>query len=134
VKSTRHAHIAPGEYQYIRASSGVWGLPFTYFIQQEQGWVGLYIDRGAGPTEENKHIFDRLLSHKKEIEGAIGGELTWLRLNEKRACRIACPTSGGYKSAESKWPEIQDTMIEAMTRLEKALFPHLDKLKTELAL
>jgi hypothetical protein len=41
--------------------------------------------------------------------------------------------SGGYRSDESKWPEIQDAMIAAMARLEKALGPHLEKLKMELA-
>jgi hypothetical protein len=39
---------------------------------------------------------------------------------------------GGYKSDEAKWPAIQDAMIDAMGRLEKALAPHLEKLKTEL--
>jgi hypothetical protein len=32
---------------------------------------------------------------------------------------------GGYRDEESKWPEIQDAMIDAMIRLEKALRPHI---------
>jgi hypothetical protein len=130
-KGTRHADITPGEYQYIGAGSGVRGLPFTYFIRQDEGTVELYIDRGA--AEANKRIFDRLHSQKKEIEAGFGSELSWQRLNDKRACRIAYTmTVGGYKSDESKWPEIQDAMIDAMIRLEKALTPHLAMLKTEL--
>jgi hypothetical protein len=39
---------------------------------------------------------------------------------------------GGYRSDEAKWPAIHDAMIDAMGRLEKALTPHLAKLKTEL--
>jgi hypothetical protein len=42
-------------------------------------------------------------------------------------------TGGGYKSDESRWPAIQDGMIDAMIRLENALTPRLAKLKTELA-
>jgi hypothetical protein len=134
IKTTRHANIAPGEYQYIGAGSGVRGLLFTYFIRQDEGTAELYIDRGAGQAAENKGIFDRLHKHKDEIESAFGGELSWKRLNDKQACRITyISTAGGYKSDEAKWPAIQDAMIEAMGRLEQALAPHLAKLKTELA-
>ena len=60
-------------------------------------------------------------------------ELSWERLDGKRACRIAyTTTAGGWKSDESKWPDIQDAMIDAMVRLEKALGPFLVKLKAEL--
>ena len=60
--------------------------------------------------------------------------LSWRRLDDKQACRIAYTvTGGGWKSDESKWPAIQDAMIDAMIRLEKALTPHLAKLKTDLA-
>jgi hypothetical protein len=92
------------------------------------------MDRGAGKGEENKRIFDRLQEDKSKIELAFGSELSWQRLDDKRGCRIAFElTSGGYKSDESKWPEIQDSMIDAMIRFEKALNPHLEKLKAELA-
>jgi hypothetical protein len=109
------------------------GLPFNYCIGQDEGRVELWIDRGADQAETNKRIFDRLNSQKKEIESRFGGGLSWQRLDNKRGCRIACVTSGGYRSDESKWPEIQDAMIDTMMRLETALTPHLADLKTELA-
>jgi hypothetical protein len=62
------------------------------------------------------------------------GELSWQWLDEIPGCRIASVVpDGGYRSDESKWPEIQDAMIDAMTRREKAVVLQLDKLKTELA-
>jgi hypothetical protein len=134
VKTTRYANIAPVVYGWITAGSGVRGLPFVYAIQQGEGRVELYIDRGAGKAAENKEIFDRIHLDKEEIEKTFGGELSWQRLDDKQGCRIAYTIPvGGYKSDESKWPEIQDAMIEAMGRLEKALTHHLAKLKTELA-
>lgn len=42
-------------------------------------------------------------------------------------------TVGGWRSDESKWPEVQDAMIDGMVRLEKALKPQITSLKTELA-
>jgi hypothetical protein len=133
MKGTRHADIAPGEYSWVAAGSGVRGLPFVYAIGQGEGRVELYIDRGAGKAAENKELFDRLHRHKEEIEQSFGAPLSWQRLDDKQACRIASDvTGGGWKTDESKWPQIQDAMIEAMGRLEKALAPHLGKLKTEL--
>jgi hypothetical protein len=42
-------------------------------------------------------------------------------------------TVGGYQSDESKWPAIQDAMMDAMTRLGNALAPQLAKLNAEFA-
>jgi hypothetical protein len=132
-KGTRHAKITPGGWHHLAAGSGVRGAPFQYAIGQREGAVELTIDRGPGTTAENKDIFDRLHKHKGEIETAFGGPLSWQRLDDKQCCRIAYSTAaGGYRSDESEWPTIQDTMIDAMMRLEKALMPHLDKLRTEL--
>ena len=133
MKGTRHADIAPGEYSYIAAGGGAWGLFFRYVVRQEEGTVDLCIGRGAGKTAENKDIFDRLHKHKEEIEKTFGSGLSWQRADKQQSCRIACNvTGGGWKTDEAKWPAVQDAMIDAMSRLEKALAPHLEKLKTEL--
>ena len=67
---------------------------------------------------------------RTEIERAFGTELSWQRLDDKRSCRIAFTTTiGGWKSDEQKFPEIQDAMIDAMIRLEKALKPQLAALE-----
>jgi hypothetical protein len=134
LKGTRHADLSPTESGWISAGTGVRGLPLVYVVHQEEARVELYIDRGADQAAANKDIFDRLHAQKSEIEGSFGGELSWQRLNDKRACRIAYTVPvGGYRSDESSWPAIQDAMIDAMIRLEKALSPHLARLKAELA-
>jgi predicted type IV restriction endonuclease len=134
VKATRHANLSSTESGWIAAGSGVRGLTFTYVIGQGNVRVELFMDRGAGKAAENKEIFDKIHNRKDEIEKAFGGDLSWQRLDDKQGCRIAYEKEfGGYKSDESKWPEIQDAMIDAMGRLEKALAPHLAKLKAELA-
>lgn len=135
LKTSLHANISPGEYHWIGAGSGMRGLTFNYVIRQDEGTAELYIDRGADEADANKKIFDWLLKHKDEIEHAFGGDLSWQRLDEKRSSRIAYTmTIGGWKSDESKWPEIQDAMIDGMVRLEKALKPQINSLKLEFAL
>jgi hypothetical protein len=134
VKSTRHADLSPGGYGWIAAGSGVRGVPFVYAIKQGEGRVEVWIDRGTGKAAENKRIFDWLEQRKEEIERVFGDKLSWERLEAKQGCRIAYSTTvGGYRSDDSKWPEIQDAMIEAMVRLERALIPHLAKLNAELS-
>jgi hypothetical protein len=134
-KGTRHADITPGKYSRLGAGSGVRGVPFTYAIGQRDAKVELWIDRGPDEGKEaNKRILDRLQERKGEIETAFGSALSWQPLEGKRACRISYTIkAGGYRSDESQWPTIQDAMIDAMIRLEKALAPHLEKLKMELA-
>jgi hypothetical protein len=125
-----HAHISPGEWGWIGASSGARGLNLNYVVTMDESAAELYIDRGKDSEAENKSIFDQLMAHKAEIEKAFGGPLSWERLEGRRACRIRyTQPGGGYRSPESDWPKIQDGIIGAMDRLEKALRPYLKQLK-----
>jgi Domain of unknown function (DUF4268) len=133
-KTSLHANRSPGEDHWIGASSGVRGLSFNYVIGQDKGRSELYIDRGAEDPELNKRLFDHIFEHKEEIERAFGGELSWQRLDQKRSCRVAHNvTVGGWRSDEAIWPEIQDSMIDGMVRLERALKPLIVTLKSEFA-
>lgn len=128
--SKLHAHITPGEYSWIGTSTGIRGLNFNYHLTQDECSAVLYIDRGRDAEVENKAIFDQLKSHQSEIEKSFGGPLIWERLEGRRACLIkTTQTSGGYRSPEEKWPQIQDGIIAAMNRLEQALRPYLKQLK-----
>lgn len=122
-----HSTVSPGEYNWVGVcSSGLW---FNYAIREHDGQAELYIDIDKTTGEGNKKLFDALFAQKVAIEQAFGGPLDWERLNDKRACRIRkVVTAGGWRD-EDKWAEQQDKMIDAMIRLEKALQPHLKKLK-----
>lgn len=90
--------------------------------------MGLYINRGKDSDSENNKIFDTLVKAKEQIEEAFGESLEWERLEDQRFWRIDKWLSlGGYRDKE-KWSEIQDAMIDAMIRLEKAFRPHIDRL------
>lgn len=122
--------ISPGNHGWISTGSGMRGLPYNYVIWEHEAGVELYIDRGKERDAENKAIFDALQGSRTDIEKEFGGELEWERLDNRRASRIRRSlTSGGWKDDESRWPEIQDAMIDAMIRLEKALAPRIEKVK-----
>ena len=126
-RTALHAKMSPSQRSYIGASAGISGLGFWYNVSQHGSRVELYIFRQNASV--NKRMFDELLSHKDEIEAVFGEPLSWQRLDEKIASRIAYEmTVGGYKDDENSWLTIQSAMIEAMVRLEKALSPFIPQL------
>jgi hypothetical protein len=125
-----HAHITPGEYNWIGVSSGFRGLNLNYVVRQNECGVELYIDRGKGADAKNQQVFDQLHSQRQDIETAFDGPLEWDALEGKRACVVKVTReNGGWRSPEESWPEIQDSIITTMGRFEQALRPFLKLLK-----
>jgi hypothetical protein len=121
-----HAAISPTERAWIGTNAGKPGLTFAYVLSQHSGRVELFI---GGPSEEtNLSIFNKLLAHKDEIETVYGGPLDWQPLEGRKRCRICERLEGiGYRD-EDRWDELQERLIDAMIRLEKALRPYIAQL------
>lgn len=122
-----HAAISPSKSNWIGAGAGMSGVAFNYSIRMGDAEVELYIDRGD--ADQNKRIFDQLLARKEQIKAEFGGALDWQRLDNRRASRIRHVLSSGGLADRDRWPEIQDAMINAMVRLEKALKPEIRRLR-----
>lgn len=128
-RTSLHAGISPSRWNWIGAGAGHRGLSYNYVIRQHEGVAELYIDRGNESDEENRRIFEEIRRHEAPIEASFGSSLEWDCVEGRRACRIRVTIkTGGYRDADS-WPTIQDDMIGAMTKLEKALAPHVAGLK-----
>jgi len=127
-KTQLHANISPGTANWVGTSAGRSGLALNYVIVKHSARVELYIDVDRQSGEGNKAMFDGLAGQKEAIEVAFGGPLHWERLDGSRACRISVPIEKGGLLDEERWPEIQDAMIDAMIRFEKALRPRWEKL------
>ncbi|MBI4829629.1 MAG: DUF4268 domain-containing protein [Nitrospinae bacterium] len=65
------------------------------------------------------------------IEKVFGGALEWQELEGRRACRIRKTIRGGYRDPEESWPQFHENMVDTMIALEKALTPHIRKLKVQ---
>lgn len=123
-----HANISPSTNSWIAVAAGKAGLYFQYDVLMHAAKVELYIDGGS--KRKNKRLFDTIRENEAQIEADFGDKLEWHRLDDKRACRIMKTLeTGGYRDDETKWPKIQDEMIDTMVRLEKALRPHIENLK-----
>ena len=127
-RTSLHARISPGKEHWISAGAGKSGLGFNYVIRMSDAQVELYIDQGE--AEANKRIFDRLFASKEQVEAVFGEPLEWQRLDDRRACRIRHILTQGGLADRDRWPEIQEAMIDAMVRLEKALKPQVKRLRT----
>lgn len=121
--------ISPTKDAWIAASSGVRGLTYVFWSNQNSGRIELRIDRGKGSEEENIKILRTLETHKDEIEKVFGPGLKWEDLEGYRVCSIRTDfQTGGYKSDAAIVDKVIDEMVNAMILLEKATKPFIKQL------
>ena len=129
-KTDLHSNVSPNIYSWVAAGAGKSGIVYSYVITYKFGGVEIYLDRGKEFEEPNinKIRFDKLYKSKEEIENDFGGKLDWERLENRRACRISLKFKNVGLNDKDKWNDIQNKMIDAMIRLEKAFRKHIRKL------
>lgn len=128
-KTKLHSNISPGIYSWVGTGAGISGVGYNYVISKHNGKSELYIDKDKDSGKENKEIFDNLLFNKNKIEQEFGEELSWERLDNKRASRIAIHFEDIGYNDQDKWPILSAQMVDSMIRLEKVLSPYLSKIK-----
>lgn len=116
-KSNLFQNVSSGVKGWISAGSGVRSVYFNFVAGKTFGRAELYID--LRDKDENKFVFDQLYNQKDAIQAAFGGDLTWERLDDKRACRIKTETFGNVFERE-QWPAMIEFMTDAMVRMERA--------------
>jgi predicted transport protein len=116
---------SPNAFNWISIASGKSGLTYDCVLRKNDAEVQLYID--LGDAGWNKNIFSNLYQHKEEIENVFEAPLDWQRLDTKRASRIRFVISDyGFEDIEH-WNKLQDQLIEAMIRLQKAFQPFINQ-------
>lgn len=126
IRTPAFASISAGPDNWVTATAGRSGLAWTYASRQHDCQVELYIDFGAQTLNES--AFEKLLNDKSEIEVTFGGELDWQRLPDKRGCRVRKVYQGGYRDPVESWPDIHETLIDGMIRLQRAFGTRLSTL------
>jgi hypothetical protein len=116
-----HANRSPGNDTWMSGSIGRSGFSISYGIRQQDNSVYVWISN-------DKSAFHALQSQKDEIEASFGGLLSWDENPDQLGTGISFRQQGGYRAPSEEWPEIQERMIEAMLRLDKALRPRIQAL------
>ena len=99
-------------------SSGIPGVVYSAnFGLGSKVRAEIYID--TGEHEHNKTLFDKLKLKAASFESEYGCKLSWERLDEKRASRIAVYREGLVESSDSELEEIQAWHVENLLKLKK---------------
>lgn len=111
---------SPSTDSWLSTGSGRSGINIGYRILKTGAGLYLYID--VGDQQKNKSIFDELLNQKGAIEEEFGEPLNWRRLDDKRSSIIEWWIYDfGSLDERDKWHDLQDRLIDAMIRFDKAL-------------
>lgn len=125
---TLFQNISPAKDHWISAGSGVRSCPFSLIYSKDEVRVDLVLQKPE--QADNKWLFDRLHSQRATIETAFGAKLEWLRLEDKKACRITFAKDfDGYDRAN--WPEMIQWLSVHIRRFEAALREPLARLNKE---
>ena len=108
-------------------SSGVNGVTYAAcFAQGGKARAELYIDFGV--KERNKALFDRLYEQRESIEPQFDTPLSWERLDDKKASRLALYIDGSIEDSAADLAKIQEWHITKLLKLKDVLGPSVDKL------
>ena len=125
----RWRKVNPQPQSWLSFGAGKTRLSFVWAFKSNNRFaVELYID--TGDRNENERIFEELEKHKDKIESELKG-LTWERMEERRACRIAIYRNikGSIKYLlEEDYPEIIEWASKTMNRFSYVLSKYIKKL------
>lgn len=110
--------------------SGFSGLTYgANFSLGGKARVELYID--LGDQGKNKYVFDQLFSMKDDVESSLGQKISWERLDNKRASRLALYTDGSIEEPDSELEKVKNWHIEQLLKLKAALGNQIGQLSKE---
>ncbi len=120
----------PQNWYAFAAGPGLQGIIYgASFAQGGQARTEIYIDRGDYTL--NKELFDKLVSEKESLEKILGEKLSWERLDERRACRVAIYRAGKIEDDQQHLEEIRAWMIDRLLKLKDVFAPRLSELISE---
>lgn len=76
-------------------------------------------------VQNNKDLFDRLYSHKEEIESKCGFELVWDRLDNRKASVICTHINELDFDNQDNYPELINKTIDLVLTIKSAFIPFL---------
>lgn len=111
------------------AVPGLMGVTYNVsFAKGKEVRVEVYIDHPSG-KEWNEELFNRLKERRESIEVALGGgSLSWERLDDKIACRIADYRPGTIDDDPERLDKIRAWMIDRLLAFKRVFGPELNEL------
>jgi hypothetical protein len=89
----------------------------------QQSSVQRLLNLALRDIEKNKKLFDRLFEQQAIIEKEYCASLTWERLDDKLASRIAVYREGSIEAPAGTVVELRQWSIENLLKLRMVLLP-----------
>jgi hypothetical protein len=113
-----YQNVSPGKDHWISAGSGISGVTYVSVVTGDHVRIELSI--WGRTQDDNKVIFDALISKREQIESDFGTQLTWERMSDKRMSRIKFEKSGISIFNENDWPQMIEFLVVNVPKFEKA--------------
>ncbi len=104
---------------WIGCGSGYRGMPYNLVVTGNYAKAELFINKGH--KEENKAIFDDILSRKETIGSSFGDKLDRQRRDDGKSSRVNYWLSDEYIFNEEDLPEMIEFLTSNMIKFEKAI-------------
>ena len=113
-------NVNPGGQSWLVVASLPEGNPPMFYLtiafsRNKRIRVELYID--TTDPEKNNHILDLLYTQKEEFEKNLKQTITWQRLPNKRACRVALYHPGSITDEPETLIKLRNWAIESLVQL-----------------
>lgn len=107
----------------LSGSFGLSGFRVDCIANFDVARIDFYL--GNNDKEKNKQAFDVLYSHKEEIEGKLGVQLSWSRADDNVASWIVLHQHGVSLGNEKDWPQMAAFHAEWSHKICDTMLPYL---------
>ena len=118
-------NVTTSKEYWLSSGIGINGFYLTCEAKADNAAVCLSLTNGD--RDKNKSAFDYLFSRKAEIETELGTELTWWRLDNKKASYVSFYRQGVSINDEDTWLQMAEFHAEWSKKFFDALVPLLRK-------
>ena len=116
-------NVNPSKENWINGFFGVSGFNISCIANFDSARVDLYL--GKAKKEENKKAFDMLMSHKDDIEKALGVSIVWSRGDDIKSSKISYQLNGVSIENETDWLQMARFHAEWSKKFYDAIVPYL---------
>ena len=111
-------------------SSGTSGIVYSMsFALGNKARVDTYID--LGDYDQNKKLYEFIEQDQERIEAQYGASLSWEKLEEKRACRIAAYREGSIDDDSEALEDIQKWAVDSLLKMREVIGPRIKEYRQE---
>lgn len=119
-----NARVGQPQNWYSFPSGIISGVDYsTSFAQGGRVRAEVYIDFGG--ADKNKALFDRLNGQREVLEGLFGEQLSWERLDERRASRVAVYRDGSIDASAEELGGIRAWAIDRLLKFRSVFGPKI---------